>query len=124
MVGVGMFTSAGALLTAVAVKAQLTGAVTPADHIMRALASSSSASECAAEIGACAADPACVACGETFADQSGACEESVLPEVGDDPCGFAVERLCCTTDGCHDNAAYAAVLGASLEVLLLSAPSL
>lgn len=112
-----MITTAGALLAGLAIEAPLTSAVDlPIDSVihMRALATASSAAVCVEEGNACAADSACLECNQVFADQSAGCAESIASSAGVDTdiCGVVEDLLCCSTDGCWDNAAYAALLGA------------
>lgn len=109
MVRADVITTAGALLTVLAVNVRFASAFGPANH-MRALATTStSATECATEFQACNADSTCLACAEAYDAVSEACAESV---TSTDACGVLEEIVCCASSGCENNVVFAASIGA------------
>lgn len=93
------------------VNVQATSAlVDPPIHTIRALATTTSSTECTTEAQACGADEACGACAMSYLEAL----ESCIANIGSEG-GFCEEIggvACCAADGCHDNVLYGALSGA------------
>lgn len=83
----------------------------PALHVTRALSTTTSASACASEEQTCVQDGACLACLTTYSDAYAACYAS-FSSAGSDFCSLMTDVLCCASDGCFDNDALVALVGA------------
>lgn len=106
MVCADVITTAGALLAVLAVKDQFASAALSANHA-RALATTSSASECSTSFDFCNADATCLACVEAYDASIPSCGYS---NVG--TCDELASFLCCTTaSGCEDNIAFTIFIG-------------
>ena len=128
MVHIDMITTAGAVLAGLAIQVPLAaGAFDPVAHAghMRALmTTASSADQCADQALACGEDQSCLECSQLYADSIEACgEQAVANNVSDDGCVLLEDILCCATESCHDNAAYAGLLGAHVFLLFFHLPS-